>query len=924
MTAYSSKIIRDFWQERTRSVLVVFAIAVGIAGFTAVLSAYAVLTRELNRGYLATNPTSATLQTDIVDGSLIQAVLADHDVSDAQARRTINGRLKAGAAEWRNLVLFVVQDYGDIRVGKIDPQQGAWPPGPGEILIERDAMQVARARIGGTVVVRTAAGKEQPLKVSGIVHDVGQAQARMENIVYGYITVATLAQLGESPSLDQLNILVADRRLDEAHIRSVAADVRKLVENRGHSVRRVDIPKPGKHPHADIMGLLLLAMSTFGFAILALSGILVFNLLTGLLASQVRQIGVLKAVGGTRFQIAGIYFAQTVLLGLAATLIGLPLGMFGGRQLCRYLAVFLNFDIYSFSSPVWVYLLVALAGLLVPLLAAAYPVWKGSSIPVRKALADFGVSQSDFGVNVFDRILAGIGGSFRTLLLAIRNSFRRRMRLVLTLATLAAGGVFFMAALNIRASIIHTLDRLFDSRKSDLSVSLGGAYSLEKIERAMRNTAGVVRWEGWIITDGSIPSAGEAASARVAGHSMGSGHGVGAPAGDRFSVVALPPGTMFLRFDIAQGRGLQPGDTDAMVLNTSLAAKRPEMKVGSVVSLRTGPAQLQWRVAGIAREAFSQPVAYISKPYLEKLGGHSGIASTVRLVLDRTDAVSMNSVRASLDHNLEQENIRALASTTKAESRYSFDQHMLMIYVFLIIASSIIAAVGGLGLMTTMSLNVLERRREMGVLRAIGATPKTVWMIVAGEGVLIGVLSWAIAAVMAWPLSKGLGNPIVNLMFQTNLDFVFEIRGLLIWLAVSILLGLGASLLPAWHADTNQARTRTFALAFLMVTALVAAPAEDPVSGNWEASLNVNGDAVPVTFKLKRDADKVAGTFESEHLGRGTLTNGSFTANRLSFTLNSPHGPTEFNGMLNAGKITGEFKAGEEVRGKWEATKKIE
>jgi len=145
MTAYSQKIIRDFWRERTRSVLVVFAIAAGIAGFTAVLSAYAILTRELDRGYLATNPASATLRMDAVDDALIDAILANHEIGDAEARRMVNGRMKAGPAEWRNLVLFVVKDYGNIRVGKLDPQQGAWPPGTGEILLERDAMQVPRA-----------------------------------------------------------------------------------------------------------------------------------------------------------------------------------------------------------------------------------------------------------------------------------------------------------------------------------------------------------------------------------------------------------------------------------------------------------------------------------------------------------------------------------------------------------------------------------------------------------------------------------------------------------------------------------------------------------------------------------------------------------------------------------------------------------
>src|SRR6185369_9173956 len=131
---------------------------------------------------------------------------------------------------------FVVQDYGNIRVSKLVPEDGAWPPATGEILIERDAFQVARASIGDAVTVKTANGVEQPLLISGRVHDVGQAQARMENIVYGYINLATLAQLGEEPRLDQLNILVAKNRFDRAHVRRVAADVEQLIKSRGHEV----------------------------------------------------------------------------------------------------------------------------------------------------------------------------------------------------------------------------------------------------------------------------------------------------------------------------------------------------------------------------------------------------------------------------------------------------------------------------------------------------------------------------------------------------------------------------------------------------------------------------------------------------------------------------------------------------------------
>ena len=431
-------------------------------------------------------------------------VLAGGDVSDAEARRVVTGRIKAGPMEWRNLTLFVVDDYANIRVSTLKHERGAWPPSTGEILIERDAFQVIHARIGDAVRVKTANGIEKILRITGSVHDVGQAQARMENVVYGYITLATLAQLGEEPWLDQLKILVATNRFDEQHIRDVVTHVVKRIESGGQVVRRVEVPPPGKHPHAQIMGLLLLTMSSFGLLVLLLSGILVVNLLMALMAAQVRQIGVMKAIGGSRAQIARLYLSQALLLGCAAIVIAVPAGIWGSRVFCLYMAKFLNFDITSFAVPVWVYAAVIAVGIVVPLLAAAYPVWKGTAVPVREALADVGASRDQFGTTAFDRLLAGTGGLTRPMLFAIRNSFRRRTRLVLTVATLAAGGTFFMSALNVRASLANTIDGMFARRKADIVVFLNDFYPTDRVERAVRNTPGIARAEEWITAEGSL------------------------------------------------------------------------------------------------------------------------------------------------------------------------------------------------------------------------------------------------------------------------------------------------------------------------------------------------------------------------------------------------------------------------------------
>ena len=772
------KAIRDFWHERARTALVVLAIALGISAFAAVLSSYAILTRELDLGYLATNPASAVIRVDSVDDDLVKAILQNPEVSDAEPRRTISGQIKAGPVQWRNLILFVVQDYGNIRVSRLVPGSGAWPPATGEILIERDAFQVAKAKIGDAVTVKTANGVEQPLAITGSVHDVGQAQARMENIVYGYINLATLVQLGEDPTLNQLNILVAQNRFDEDHIKRVVADVEKLIKSRGHQVYRIDVPRPGKHPHSDLTGILLLAMSSFGLFVLVLSGILVINLLTAMMASQVRQIGVMKAIGGTRWQIARIYFGQALFLGIAAVIVSVPLGIIGSRALCSYMAYFLNFDINSFAVPLWVYVLVALVGIAAPLIAAAFPVLRGAGVPVRVALSNFGLSQTTFGATAFDRALTRIGGTFSLIVLAIRNSFRRRVRLALTLLTLTAGGLFFLLALNVRASMINTLDHMFEGRKFDLSVSFANPYEHEKIERAVANTRGIKRAEGWFTTEASLIN--------------------------RFNLVALPADTQLLDLEIIEGRNLTPDDTNAIVVNNALAGREPKMSVGETVVLRIAEAESTWHVVGIAREAFSPPVAYVPLSFMQQR--YPGKVNSLRLALENSDADAISVVRADLDRNLEREGVRARGSSTTAESRFAFDQHMLMIYVFLIVMSAIIGGVGGLGLMTTMSLNVFERRREMGVMRALGATPRIVWLMVVAEGVVIGLMSWTIAALLAWPISKAIGNLLVRVLFRSGLDFTFEPAGLLIWMLVSIGLSALASFLPAWRASHATVR----------------------------------------------------------------------------------------------------------------------
>src|SRR5262249_56806917 len=116
-----------------------------------------------------------------------------------------------------------------------------------------------------------------------------------------------------------------------------------------------------------------------------------------------------------------------------------------------------------------------------PVWGGARPVWRSSRVPVREALADFGVSKTQFGTTAFDRALAGLGGLARPLLLSIRNGFRRRGRLLSTIATLAAGGGVFMTAGHVPASPVHTPHPLFATRKVDPAVGLAAVRPIAHV-----------------------------------------------------------------------------------------------------------------------------------------------------------------------------------------------------------------------------------------------------------------------------------------------------------------------------------------------------------------------------------------------------------------------------------------------------------
>jgi len=137
---------------------------------------------------------------------------------------------------------------------------------------------------------------------------------------------------------------------------------------------------------------------------------------------------------------------------------------------------------------------------------------------------------------------------------------------------------------------------------------------------------------------------------------------------------------------------------------------------------------------------------------------------------------------------------------TSTQTRDNIEYQFAILVVFLAIMAVLLAVVGGLGLMGTMSINVLERSREIGVMRAIGASNGAMLQIFLVEGLLIGTLSWVLGALLSLPISKLLSDVIGNAFMRAPLSFTFSANGALEWLALVAVLSTLASFLPAWRA----------------------------------------------------------------------------------------------------------------------------
>jgi len=801
------KVLRDLSANRTRTILVILSIAVGVFAVGTVQHLRASILQQMQAAYNASAAAQATIFTDNFDDETLDVVRRMPEVAAAEGRTVISVDAEVAPGKWEALNITPIDDFTTNSVNLLRPiykiaahptfgaERTRWPE-KDEVVLERASLDASGAlpanlQVGDIIRLKDQDDKIRPVRVTGAVYDPNGFPAAFTGSASGYVNFDTFERLGGERTYNQLLLRVNGtpaQLLDQAYITDIVNRVSNKVERGGLTVKRVFVPEPGELLFQNIFDSVSLLLTPLGILALFLSGFLVINTISALVAQQTRQIGIMKTVGARRRQIIGMYLGAVVVYSLLALVLAIPLTMLVTGAVLQFAGTFINIDFPMWSLPPSVFVLQVAVGVLVPLLAALVPVLRGAGVTVREAIADAGAGVMKVGR--FDRLLSHLRGLSRPLQLSLRNTFRRRARLILTLLMLILGGMIFMTIGSVRASLSGLIESSLAYNQYDIQLRLATPYRVPKIDGALYSVPGVAEVESWttVLANRIRPDGTES---------------------NPITVIGLPAASDMVQPKLIGGRWLRPDDENALVISTQLLNTDPDVKVGDTITLDRDDRQTPWVVVGIVQVLSGPPnfiPIYGNYPYISRYANQVMRGDSIQIKIVRDGQTTPDEVATRIEAALDAQGF-AVAELFTINRIRQISGGIFDIIVYLLSAMGVlIAIVGALGLMGTMSTNVLERTREIGVMRAIGATDGTIQRIVVVEGVFIGLISWLVGAALAYPIGSVISKGVGQVLFKADLPYTFSANGVITWFFIIALLAALASFLPAWNASRLTVR----------------------------------------------------------------------------------------------------------------------
>src|SRR5690349_12531870 len=382
------KVFHDLWDNKARTLLVVFSIAVGVFSIGVIAGAYQIISNDMSVSYAANEPANVQMRMTDFDDDTLQMIRNQNDVEDVEGRRVFNMRVRVpGTAKWTTLDIIAFDDFEQNAINLLQPVAGESSPQKRQVVLEQEVLSDMDTGLGQELEFQLPDGSTKIMPVVGIVQDTAASAGDFLASPSAYIHMDTLQSLGQPRLFNRAFVRVMDGGDDIFHVRNVGATLNDKIEKNGGVVIRMRFSKTHEHPLADTVNAVLGILMALGILIVFLSSSLIANTLNALLNQHLRHIGVIKLVGGQRRQVFFMYLTLIMAFGILALIIAIPLGGQGAYGLALFLAGKLNFNLLGYRIVPMALLIQILVGLLVPLIAGLIPVLNGSRVTVLRALS---------------------------------------------------------------------------------------------------------------------------------------------------------------------------------------------------------------------------------------------------------------------------------------------------------------------------------------------------------------------------------------------------------------------------------------------------------------------------------------------------------------------------------------------------------
>jgi putative ABC transport system permease protein len=774
------KVWRDLAHNKARTALAVLSTAVGVMALGLVFGLSGVMRDRLTGAHRAAVPAHITLWGGPFSPEMVDALRHEPGVMDTEGEIVASFRWKLeGEENWRDGEVIARDDYQSQHMVLLRLLEGGWPA---QRRLGVDRLSSKHLGIGpGTRILVEFGGRERQVSVSGIVYAYNVLSPEWGGEMTFYATPETAAWLtGREDGEDYNRLHVRLDSYSQEAAEETAGRIKDRLERVGLSVDGYEITDPDVHWMQDIVDAVLIVLAVMGALALGLSAFLIINTMNAIIAQQVWQIGVMKAVGATLFRVIDVYLATALIYGGLALLLAVPLGAVGAHMTAVWLLDMFNVEITTFQIQPLAIAIQAMVGVAVPLLAALVPVLGGARVTVRQAISTHGIG-TGFGRGPLDRLIGQVQCLPRLMTLSLRNTFRRKGRLVLTLLMLTFSGAMFTMVLSTGDSFDSTMKIMYEIG-GEVAIYLDRPGRVSRLIEIAEGVPGVAKAEVW----------SEHRATLSPDHLGGEEPSV--------SVRGVPPDSAMFSPRIISGRSLQAGDSNAVLVNHRLAEEE-DIQVGDELTLKIDGEETKWMVVGTYLSINSlADEFFVPFDALARETGTWGQGSEVMIRSERGDLESHQRLIKALTDTFTARRIQ-VDDSWSASQQWEETRSAFAVLIYLLLTMSVLTAtVGGIGLMSTMSINVVERTREIGVMRAIGATSPAIVGVFVMEGLFVGALSWLFSIPLSIPGARLFGDVIGEAILELPLDFAYSTGGLALWLLIVVVVSALASLWPALRA----------------------------------------------------------------------------------------------------------------------------